>query len=540
MSRLQPQIKKDADEYWITYGDFRCNFGGLFIISSPEPFRMDGFNVSRTFRTHSDAGLCMADSHRMELHRGRGRRSTAPHAGFHPDLSGRHRYNHIFSFVDSGSAPCSPQKLLGFTARKSGSGGSNDSYVQETKGTTSYNMSSASLSKDKSNFSQTSKSKSSVVKRFRSKESGSEVSTTSADSSGRQEVTDSINDVKHQHTDPEQQANSENTKSSPSQTASSPTSSTHQKTSSTSCLPSPRRRKSIGDKLKDAHHQHANMASEESNKSAQLLMRTTKANFMKKHSLDTTLSNLQVDSNSSPRNRSGTNPQSNSQPQKSPSSSFATPSSSSLLPSAQTQVTKFSNSGTILRPCWATPAFTETVMESPPSSPIVGETSRVRSQTSGSMSPTLSLSPPSPVHHSTSDISVQVRAEEDDRPQSAPFVPKARNSSASLNSLTQSNFLATSADYFRSNGNWKSILEHRDFWSRDLPSSDRTRLDLHSRTQRVHFLVTRKEQRDLLVPPTLQERRHVLVSLLQDYRHGPSTANSLTIPIGFCLYKARC
>lgn len=71
----------------------------------------------------------------------------------------------------------------------------------------------------------------------------------------------------------------------------------------------------------------------------------------------------------------------------------------------------------------------------------------------------------------------------------------------------------------------------------DMPSSDRTRLDIHTKNQRIYFLVTRDEQRDPLLPPTLQEKRHVLISLLQDYRHGPSTANSLLVPIGFCLYK---
>jgi len=40
-------------------------------------------------------------------------------------------------------------------------------------------------------------------------------------------------------------------------------------------------------------------------------------------------------------------------------------------------------------------------------------------------------------------------------------------------------------------------------------------------------------------PPTMQSKRHVIVSLLQDYRHGAVTANSLLVPIGFCVYKAR-
>lgn len=71
------------------------------------------------------------------------------------------------------------------------------------------------------------------------------------------------------------------------------------------------------------------------------------------------------------------------------------------------------------------------------------------------------------------------------------------------------------------------------------PSSSRANLDLHSRSQRHHFQVTRLEGPDELSPPTLQGKRHVIVSLVQDYRHGAITANSLLVPIGFCLYRVR-
>ena len=474
-------------------------------MSSPEPFRLDGFNVSRTFRTHSDVGLSMADAQRLEFHRGRGRRSTAPYAGYHPDLARRHRYNsdsvcpsnRFFSFVNTGSAPSSPQKLWGFAARRSTSGGNNgsrekSSYVQDAKGT-SYSVSNASepgFPHASCSSAGTSKGKSTMTKLFRSKQTGSEVSTSSTDSSSKQTQDDSID----QHPEPQQdkpqqqyKMHSDITKSPSSQASLSPSSSAHHKTSSTSCLPSPRRRKSIGEKLKDVHQQHPHTCSEDTSTSSHLLKRTTKANFMKKHSLDTTLTGLQLYSptgpNSSHRTRSGTNPQ----PHPSSSSSFTTSTSSSQhttsppSPSSPLQLlatcksnesvgaaAKISGSVAIARPSWATPAFTQTVVESEPSSPVVGGESQSHSAEPGSQSPTLSLSPPSPVNHSTSDISVHVKTEEDSRSQSVTIVPKVctGNSCTSLSSLTQSSFLATSADYFRSSGHWKSILEHRDYWSR--------------------------------------------------------------------------
>ena len=509
MTRLQPQIKKDDDEYWITFGDFRCNFGGLFIISSPEPFRLDGFNVSRTFRTHSDAGLSMGDVSWAELHRGRGRRSTAPHAGFHPEMFSRHRYNsdsvcppnRFFSLVDTGSAPCSPQKMWGFAAHRSGSSGSycspdNGSYVRDSTGT-NYNICDTSASADVSGFSNIScspsvalKGKPVVTKRFRTKHSHSAGFTSSTESSCSQTDNDCIDIMKDQYIQQkqpqsqklqQQTLHSDIAKSSSPQTTLSPSSSAHHKTFSTSCLPSPRRRKSFGEKLKEVHHQHPHTSSEDTSTGTQLLKRTTKANFMKKHSLDTSLSGIKLHSPGSPntshRNRSDTKPQ----PQDSIKSSFAASSSSSHQPpsssptssssaqrsatfrSNETKALNTSSTNTAHRPSWATPAFSQHVVESEPSSPVVSEKSEP-----GSQSPTLSLGHSSAVNYSTSDISVHVNTEDNTRIHSAATGSKVciGNSITSLNSLTQSSFLATSADYFRSSGHWKSILEHRDFWSR--------------------------------------------------------------------------
>ncbi|GFO35477.1 calpain-13 [Plakobranchus ocellatus] len=568
LSRLQPQAKKDPDEYWMSFGDFRCNFGGLFIISSPEPFRLDGFNVSRTYRTHSDAGLSVADSQWAELHKSRERRSTAPYAGLDHHLgSGRgivsdteSTASRLFSLFSINSAPCSPHRQWKIGLGRN-EGADTESYTREAKGR-SYTVSNSSTASELS----TPRSKSVFTKRFRGRHSSGDERGSSTESCDLQ-----ADNVKHQH-HYQQQAQphfhsikqssslgSPKTPPSSSLSSSSSSASANHKSLSTSCLPNPRRRKSVGERVKDTHHHHS--CGETSG--AQLLKLTTKSNFVKKHSLDMTVSALNScpascsSSSSSPhRNRSSTHPthtHASSSPMVISSSCVSAPSSLSSPSSAtsdhpgssqesesasgQANVTHgVTNTVSSHRPSWATQAFTQAVVESDPPSPVVSEGE------AGSQSPTFSLSPPTPVHHSASDISVQVKGE-DKRPHSQPSTSASaaciRNSSTSLSSLTQSSFLATQADYFRSSSHWRSILEHRDFWSRDVPNSDRTRLDLHSRIQRVHFLVTRKELRDPLVPPTLQERRHVLVSLLQDYRHGPSTANSLTIPIGFCLYKSK-
>ncbi|KAK7092094.1 hypothetical protein V1264_009695 [Littorina saxatilis] len=126
------------------------------------------------------------------------------------------------------------------------------------------------------------------------------------------------------------------------------------------------------------------------------------------------------------------------------------------------------------------------------------------------------------------------------RPHSAPNSNLARHvSSSSLSSLTQGHFRATKADYFRSEGRWRLVLEVYDKWTRAKQCSCRSNLDLHSRSTRHHFHVSRLEHPDEVSPPTLQGKRHVIVSLLQDYRHGANTANSLLVPIGFCVYKCK-
>ncbi|CAG5121257.1 unnamed protein product, partial [Candidula unifasciata] len=284
---------------------------------------------------------------------------------------------------------------------------------------------------------------------------------------------------------------------------------------SISCLPSPRRRKSTGEKLKDHSHSYdpasPNTRGHSGAANSHLLKKTHRFTFMKKHSLDTALHGLSL-----PPYHSGS------------------------IDTASDVVSSVNDS-----PVWATPVASEANRSSTPvpSLPrhrtLDDETDRhslvtydppTRPSTAG----TCQTSLPFDVHH-------KVTSEGSRRPRSAPnkYSVNRTSPSGSMNSLTQSFFLATKADYFRPEGRWKIILEHRDVWSGEMPSSDRTRLDIHTKNQRIYFLVTRDEQRDPLLPPTLQEKRHVLISLLQDYRHGKLTANSLLVPIGFCLYKTK-
>lgn len=69
--------------------------------------------------------------------------------------------------------------------------------------------------------------------------------------------------------------------------------------------------------------------------------------------------------------------------------------------------------------------------------------------------------------YSSSEISLHIRTalsvDDSCRPQSAPL-PR-NHSTGSLSSLTQINFLATKADFFRAHGRWRNILEYKDKWS---------------------------------------------------------------------------
>ncbi|ESO83134.1 hypothetical protein LOTGIDRAFT_169536 [Lottia gigantea] len=145
--------------------------------------------------------------------------------------------------------------------------------------------------------------------------------------------------------------------------------------------------------------------------------------------------------------------------------------------------------------------------------------------------------------YSASEISLQFQTpqptDESHRPKSAPSSSR-NNSDTSLASLTQSHFLANKTDYFKQPGRWKVMFEHKFKWTKDRQGISRSDMDRHSRSPRILFTVSRtNEVLDPNLVPRMQGKRHVIISVLQDYRHGPSTANSLLFPIGFCLYRAK-
>lgn len=61
----------------------------------------------------------------------------------------------------------------------------------------------------------------------------------------------------------------------------------------------------------------------------------------------------------------------------------------------------------------------------------------------------------------------------------------------------------------------------------------------HSRNPRIHLDIVQPDAVNQIVAPEYHGKCHVIISLLQDYRHGSSTANSLLVSIGFSLYKVR-
>ncbi|XP_055879275.1 uncharacterized protein LOC106058299 [Biomphalaria glabrata] len=450
MSRLQPHTKKDSDEYWMTYGDFRCNFGGLFIISSPEPFRLDGFNIQRTYRTYSDAGLHHAEPWVEGSYRNRSRRFTSPHDNLAREAMKRRTNSdsecHSYGTSDASSAPCSPTKINHRKAEYADAAMRRRMFVAKER---DYR---AQMASD----------------------------------------TERQHKAEEKSLSPTRQQNRETQDDNTSDS----------KNFSSSCLPSPRRRKSAGEKLKEAPR---SSDSSPNIKGSNVLRKTPKSNFMKKHSLDTTLHGISLSSQH-----------------------FSSMESSSVVSENDSGV-------------WATPVSPE------PSSVASSSSCANTTDDTQSSAPVFTLHPTTPPTESSitdnNPTSPDAKSTTDDsrRLQGAGSRPGTNQvtSSNSLNSLTQSSFLATRADYFRSDGKWKVILEHKDVWRRDTPSADRTRMDIHSKTHRVYFLVTRHELKDPLVPPTLQDKRHVLISLIQDYRHGAGTANSLLVPIGFCLYRTK-
>ncbi|KAH3710459.1 hypothetical protein DPMN_069941 [Dreissena polymorpha] len=64
-------------------------------------------------------------------------------------------------------------------------------------------------------------------------------------------------------------------------------------------------------------------------------------------------------------------------------------------------------------------------------------------------------------------------------------------------------------------------------------------MKLHMRNPRIPLHVLHPDAINRVVAPGYHGKSHVIISLVQDYRHGAKTANSLLMPIGFSVYKTK-
>ncbi|XP_069105998.1 uncharacterized protein [Argopecten irradians] len=149
--------------------------------------------------------------------------------------------------------------------------------------------------------------------------------------------------------------------------------------------------------------------------------------------------------------------------------------------------------------------------------------------------------------YSASDISVNIpegRSRENSlskgrRNSSYPLLYSRKHSSGSVSHLTQSNFLAMKTDTFRSHNEWKPIMEHYDKWTKQMTVGT-NEMKTNSYNPRISFAINSGEGvDDIISPPPFRGKSHVLISLLQDCRHGPTTENSLLVPIGFGVYRTK-
>ncbi|PVD32071.1 hypothetical protein C0Q70_07499 [Pomacea canaliculata] len=411
MDRLQPLTKKDDDEYWVAMEDFRCNFGGLFVVSSPEPFRVDGLSLARCYHLppamecwEPNSGLASPD---LASTNGLQRRGSAPKPD---DTVGRLLDSDTLSLARRRASHASMVPLR-HDERHGHSKRGSDKQETEVKTPSSSRSKGSSASSPTGSFPR------------------SAHSLAHSDSSASATTSPSI------------------------------------KTTSVFTFPAATEFTS--------HHPH--------------------------------------------QHRSGTASASASAPPHSAKCKPRTPTKKS-----RGSISNQSDSGSAHSSSEISLQFKPTMHAA-----NLGGGSAAGGSGGGDGA-------------SGSGCFGRVMASEDRRPHSAPQTNLARHfSSNSLSSLTQGHFRATKADYFRSEGRWRLMLEAYDKWTRSKPSSSRANLDLHSRSQRHHFQVTRLEGPDELSPPTLQGKRHVIVSLVQDYRHGAITANSLLVPIGFCLYRSK-
>ncbi|XP_061165059.1 uncharacterized protein LOC133173991 [Saccostrea echinata] len=140
--------------------------------------------------------------------------------------------------------------------------------------------------------------------------------------------------------------------------------------------------------------------------------------------------------------------------------------------------------------------------------------------------------------NSTSDISVIIS-----RPHSAPMsageTDSKYGSSGSVSQLTQSNFLATRKDFFRPRGGWKQIIEQHGKWTKNTSGITSSNLDVLSKCSRISIALSKKEGDPKDQHPSLSKKNLVLVSLLQDYRHGVEHSNNMPVQFGLSLFRCK-
>ncbi|XP_064597454.1 LOW QUALITY PROTEIN: calpain-1 catalytic subunit-like [Liolophura sinensis] len=147
--------------------------------------------------------------------------------------------------------------------------------------------------------------------------------------------------------------------------------------------------------------------------------------------------------------------------------------------------------------------------------------------------------------YSTSDIYITVQASRSrensiGRPRSAPapsHIPRAQ-STGSISSLTQSTFLATRADHFRSHGSWHQLVCVNGTLFRE-SGSPRLLVDSKNFGTRVLLTITKPDPVNENIALDFEGRSHVLISLIQDYRRGSSISGILMAHIGFYVYKTK-
>lgn len=408
----------------MTFEDFRCHFGGLFIVSSTDPFRLDGYNIQRSYRAHSDVGLMQSTTVPEffgDFYKYRERRLTAPHEAFvRAFVKCQTGSNHFQIPSDvsclkrqgNASAPSSPQQYL----------------VDRKKSSDVRFFKRLAFSKDK------------LCRNSEDSQSSSSVSQLSEDEMS------SVSTCSSQSQQPHQQRamfmNKRKSHGSPKDPSTKPA-------SVFTSFVKARRRKSACEKQKQSSPLSERFFPSNTNNGSFEKPSMTNKNFVKKHSLDAGVNAQSAQINCSSSAGRGSNISS---------------SNDALIeigPNRDIMKTCHDSPGTAFeKPAPASASFNSPGDSSlkdgvwtPESTRPYNIRGRIESTTDSCFS--------------SSDISVHMLNTEDHRPQSAPTPTRILRdaTSCSISSLTQSSFLATKADFFQSSGKWKLILEQRACWS---------------------------------------------------------------------------